>query len=794
MTDQKHSLYPKHLPTQLRWLVKYTINILGQQVKEVYGPKQYKLIEKIRLKMKESRNLNDEETKIILRKVYNQLNKENDKALYEITHTYSLYLELINRCEKAYRNFRLEQKHGQAGLILNRPKKSPHGIIYVFTAHPTEARSPEIMELLNQIEDSLTEILRYEKYKHITPKENDYLSYLINLCLRTSLSKNRGPTVQDEAWHIFSVVLAPEILQKQVELKKNDITVNFRTWVGGDKDGHPYVDEKTLQDSLQLSRGMIWNFVKDKLDTSLERLALIDDSKQLQEVKRTYEQVSKDFENLLMIKNKDGDKIAQFHKSLSKLLKSQRSVLKSDCPDLKDISTLLWLYPALVLPLELREDSEEVEAAIESKKSMPIEKMVLALRDISYGFNPKWYIRGLVISMTRTSSDIINGITLIKKSFNQKFVIPVVPLFETRQALEDSTQILKEVYEQEKWLKKHHQTNWDSRYEIMLGYSDSSKESGVLASRHLIADALTRLDSFFKKEKLTPVFFHGSGGSIERGGGSIKEQTSWWPKSALNVFKATVQGEMVSRSFSSALIMQGQVQKILDEVTPEDKKKAPKNVSRAIENFALNSAEKYSELIKSPSFIQVVQEATPYMYLDQLKIGSRPSKRQSNRKEIKLRAIPWVLCWTQTRILLPTWYGAGSAWKNLSLEDKYLLVAGLNKSEFLVSYAKILGFTLEKIDLAIFSLYLEMNLPKKDAEQFFKEIKKELELTKQFLSELTRREDALWFRPWLKDSIFMRSSMIHPLNLIQLIALERKNTKLLQESVTGVACGMLTTG
>lgn len=794
MKHDKNSINPKHLPPQLRWLVKYAITILGQQIKEVYGSKQYQIIEKIRLEMKKSRELDDNDTKQILKKVYASLKKSNDEKLYEITHAFSLYLELINRCEKAYRKFRLEQKHGPNGQILNRPEKSPHGIIYVFTAHPTEARSPEIMDLLNQIEEELTERLRSDSYKTFNIKQDKYLAYLINLCLRTSLSKNRGPTVQDEAWHIFSVVLAPEILQKQVELKNHQVTVNFRTWVGGDKDGHPYVDEKTLQDSLQLSRSMIWNFVKNKLEISQERISLINPSKQLNKLLEHYEDVDKALDQLLTLKNSDGLKIATFQKKFKKLSENQIEVIQVECPELKNIKTLLWLYPALVLPLELREDSDEIQAALNSKKSLAIEKMIIKLKEISKGFNPKWYIRGLVISMTRNSGDIINGISLIKKSFNKNFVIPVVPLFETRQALEDAPQILKEVYAEEKWLKNHHKTNWDSRYEIMLGYSDSSKESGVLASRYLIADALTRLDSFFNKEKLTPVFFHGSGGSIERGGGSIKEQTSWWPKSALNVFKATVQGEMVSRSFSSPLIMQGQVQKILDEVTPENKKIPPKKVNRAIENFALCSADKYSELIKSEFFIKVVQEATPYMYLDQLKIGSRPSKRQSNRKEIKLRAIPWVLCWTQTRTLLPTWYGAGSAWKELSLEDKYLLVAGLNKSEFLVSYAKILGFTLEKIDLAVFSLYLENNLPKKEAQAFLKDIQVELDLTKKFLNELTRREDHLWFRPWLKDSILMRSTMIHPLNLLQLIALERKNTKLLQESVTGIACGMLTTG
>src|SRR5690606_5052333 len=105
----------------------------------------------------------------------------------------------------------------------------------------------------------------------------------------------------------------------------------------------------------------------------------------------------------------------------------------------------------------------------------------------------------------------------------------------------------------------YHQKVWSGRFETMVGYSDSSKESGVFPSRWMIRRALVAIDEFLQRQNLTPVFFHGSGGSVERGGGSIKEQTQWWPKSAVEIFKATTQGEMVARNFSSPLILRSQV-------------------------------------------------------------------------------------------------------------------------------------------------------------------------------------------------------------------------------------------
>ena len=161
-----------------------------------------------------------------------------------------------------------------------------------------------------------------------------------------------------------------------------------------------------------------------------------------------------------------------------------------------------------------------------------------------------------------------------------------------------------------------------------------------------------------------------------------------------------------------------------------------------------------------------------------------------------LRAIPWILSWTQTRILFPTWWGVGSAWQASSADEKDKLRRAFQNEPVFSSYVKALGFTLAKVDLAIWFMYLEnsvgLSIAKRDsAKSLFEE---ELRKTTLFLSELTGEENWLWFRPWLGESILLRSSLIHPLNLLQILAHQEKDNRLLRLTVTGISSGMLTTG
>lgn len=763
----------KEISKDLRDLVSQSVKLLGNAVKEIYGPKLYETIESLRTKMKSVRGKEAETVHSALETVYVRLKNEKTAELSKIAKAFSLMLELINSSEAAYRSFRLKDLKFESTT-------TPHSLVYVFTSHPTEARSREFLFLTDKVEALLLKALE-DGFESI----RDKLFHLLRIALRINLANTERPQVKDEAEQIFHTVLDEDILCEQIALRQKGIDVFFRTWVGGDKDGHPKVGPSTMLQSLNLSRSKILAFIHSRLAGFEEDLNLIEEEGV---VLKQYLEVKKLIKNLQKIQAGDGRKVKLFkQKVLSLISLSEKNHMLS--PSLKEVEILFWLYPALVLPLEIREDQELIHAAL-SKPSMTIAKMLDLLKEVSQGLDGKWYVRGFVISMCQSADDIIAAVKLTRKCCGS-LIIPIVPLFENEKGLSNSLEILAQTFKTYS-LKDEHHKKWGSRFEVMLGYSDSSKENGVLPGRFLVERSLLNLEEFLIAEGLTPVFFHGSGGSLSRGGGPIKEQIAWLPQSALNIYKVTVQGETVQRNFSQSLIMRSQVSKIVQEFSKYKPKK--KLNSKTIIPFAHDIQEAYRELVRDSEFQELVTLATPYEFLNLLRIGSRPTKRNKEGK-FSLRAIPWILCWTQTRLLLPIWWGVGHSWKKRTQKEKQEIKSYAQQSPLMQTYLKNLGFTLAKIELGVWKFQLSHSkLSQEEKDLWYEKMVEELDLTKSFFTEMTGENNYTWFNQRLGQSIYFRSSMIHPLNVIQRISLEREENSLLRETVTGIACGMLTTG
>ena len=769
-----------NISKQLQELVSWSVSILGEAIKEEYGVSTFQKIESLRKEMKTIRGKSPTIVYNSLNTQLKKLEKYSDLEVHRICYSFSLMLELINRCESAYRSHRLGQQDSDISGV------RPDRIIFVFTAHPTEARSQEFLELFKDVALILEQA--------ITSKDStvrDELFHALIISLKISLARNSKPTVADEASNIYSFILREDIIESLIKFSQKNVDVNFRSWVGGDKDGHPGVDEKTMLKSLNLSREQLIHFVDKKLKNIQKKILLLKHRSCLK-LESQMEVTLQSLNSIKHIRAHDVVRVADFKKNLDKLCKLYEKAISIKAPELVQLEQLVWVFPALVVPLEVREDSEVVAAELKSELDFPISKMLKTLKEIADGFEAKWYVRGFVLSMVESGQDVLNGLKLAKKELGG-YKIPVVPLFENEKALTNATEILETIFTKNKTIAKTHQAKWGNRYEVMVGYSDSSKENGVLPSRLMISQALKKIESKLKSYDLNPVFFHGSGGSIERGGGSLKEQTSWWPKSALNIFKSTIQGEMVARNFSNNKIFEKQVKVISEQLGAF--KAGSLSKDKTLNKFSDAIRESYSSKIQDDSFLEVTSLATPYSFLHHLKIGSRPSKRSGGSIKNNLRAIPWILCWTQTRTLFPTWWGCGNAWKNLEVSERKHMVKIFKNHPVLVSYVKALGFTLAKIDLGVWKLYLEKSsLGKEEKEKIFSEFEKELKLTHKFFKEVTGEKSLLWFRPWLQHSIDLRSSMIHPINLCQIESLRRKDHDLLRTSVTGIACGMLTTG
>jgi phosphoenolpyruvate carboxylase len=776
------------LPSLLKHLVSRTVSLLGEVIKDEGGNNTFKVVDTARKSMVLYRSSSLKDKDKILNDLYKKLNKESSTSKHEIAHSFTLMLELINACETAYRTYRLRLQEEP----LSKSSEKNNGMVYVLTAHPTEARTPANIELFSRIQSILVEIL--EK-----TAEQEFLESIIKHNLKLlwllPITRHEKPEVLDEAKHLFSIIFRKDIFDTLLRADRDLGRIRIRTWVGGDKDGHPGVDEKVMISCLQASRAHFIVIVDEILTKLQNDIQLINNKNLLKNVK----QLCLSQNGFKKIKENDSISIKAFLKELKSTHALYKKEIGAYSPRISKLLAIMDMFPGLVIPIELREDSELIAQALVSKKDMAIKKMLLTLSKIASGADTRNYAQGLIISMCHSYEDIQNAIELSKQTIGD-LSIPVIPLFETSKALEDSTEIISKLLKNKEYGRSV-KTNWNNHLEVMLGYSDSSKGMGVLPSRIAIAKTMRSLDLLISQNDFKPVFFHGSGGSVDRGGGSIKEQTAWWPQSALSLYKATIQGEMVERTFTSREVVLSGIDKVMTNLKQVKSKKGVIKVDKAVDDFANNVASFYKEKIGQKEFFKMVGAATPYSYLNVLKLGSRPTKRSTSKSKTldfsSIRAIPWILCWTQTRILFPSWWGVGSAWNLIKGDEKKKasLKKSYKTSALFSSYIRTLGFTLSKVDLSIFKLYLEQSsLSAEEKSKVFNEFQVEYKLVINFLKFITGQNKLLWNQLWLADSIKLRSSMIHPLNILQIQANKDKDEELVRKTVAGISSGMMTTG
>ncbi len=763
---------PEHLPRELRRLVRRSTLVLGEIIKEREGIDFFRKVENYRKRLKKART----GSKTFLKRMLKDLEKESNENQLKLAHAFALQLELVNACESAYRTWRQQQKPVPQGL------KSKVKLNFVLTAHPTESRSKEIIETLSRIVEILLEGLQ----NNFIFRSSE-ISSQIRLLWLHPLSKVKTPTVKDEAEYLFSRVFEEDLFDFILE-EKPSYEIHLRTWVGGDKDGHPFVNRQVMKECLSLSRERILETLELKLEylhADVDKLvdAGVIKSSKLVQLEKLLVQLAP----LTSVKKGDGTRIRKWHMLFKRYIASAPAFIQKH-HEVMLIHQLFEGFPGLVLPIELREDASKIKEALKDKKST-IRLMLEELRLLAGSADITHYARGLVISHCEESQDMENAARLAQLICKTK-KLPIIPLFESREALQNSKKIIDEWFEDDgHWeLVERH---WHNIFEVMLGYSDSSKQFGVLPSRRLIQKTMFRIEKVLKDYGVTPVFFHGSGGSVARGGGSINEQVSWWPNTAIEKPKQTIQGEMVQRLFATPEILNSQCVHLATESQKRKMRRGSIERSKILDRFVQQVENSYRGLIEDSEKLGALLDGSPYRYLEVLKLGSRPAKRPSARADVSgLRAIPWVLCWTQTRVLWPTWWGVGSAWKNLTEEDKNSLKAFYAKSTFFSSFVKTLGYTLSKVELDIWELYHGGKLPLELRDEF----KEEFEAAKLFVYDLSGKKRLIAYRPWLEESIRLRSPHIHILNLLQIIAMKKSDEKLLRETLVGIACGMLTTG
>ncbi|UKO98200.1 phosphoenolpyruvate carboxylase [Nostoc sp. UHCC 0870] len=422
-----------------------------------------------------------------------------------------------------------------------------------------------------------------------------------------------------------------------------------------------------------------------------------------------------------------------------------------------------------------------------------------------------------IISMCRQVSDVLEVLLLAKEArlFDPAIAvgtIQVVPLFETVEDLQRSCSVMRQLFElplyrallaggyesAELKVTSAESTNnsqlsiqnsllTPDLQEVMLGYSDSNKDSGFLSSNWEIHKAQKSLQKIAEAYGIHLRIFHGRGGSVGRGGGPAHEAILAQPGHSINGrIKITEQGEVLASKYSlldlalynletitTAVIQASLLRTGFDDIEPWNE---------IMEELAARSRQHYRGLIyEQPDFIDFFHQVTPIEEISQLQISSRPARRPSGKKDLSsLRAIPWVFSWTQTRVLLPSWYGVGTALQEFlgtePEEHLKLLRYFYVKWPFFKMVISKAEMTLAKVDMQMAHHYVqELSNPedKPRFEKVFEQIASEFYLTRDLVLKITDHSRLLDGDPVLQRSVQLRNGTIVPLGFIQVSLLKR---------------------
>jgi phosphoenolpyruvate carboxylase len=418
--------------------------------------------------------------------------------------------------------------------------------------------------------------------------------------------------------------------------------------------------------------------------------------------------------------------------------------------------------------------------------------------------------RRYVVSFTRSAADVVAVTALARLAVpDGGLELDVVPLFESRADLEAAPDVLDSLLELpgwRDWLERR-----GRRLEVMLGYSDATKDAGYLAANLALYRAQSALVAWARRNHVELTLFHGRGGAVGRGGGpagrAIRSQA---PGSVSGRFKVTEQGEVIFARYSNPAIALRHLEQVTSAVltasTARHEEKLAAAEARfldAAEVMARRSEAAYRELVESPGFAEFFARVTPLEEIGRLAIGSRPPRRGGGQgPELeKLRAIPWVFAWTQNRCNLPGWFGLGSGLQAIvDREGLPYLRRMAVEWPFLASIIDNAEMSLAKADPMIAGLYLDRG----GRPDLVDAIRNEYRLTRRLVLAVTANERLLAGHPILRLAVDLRNPYVDALSFLQLRFLRELNeadgppterlSELVRLTVGGIAAGLQNTG
>jgi len=416
-----------------------------------------------------------------------------------------------------------------------------------------------------------------------------------------------------------------------------------------------------------------------------------------------------------------------------------------------------------------------------------------------------------IISMTRSDADVLTVLALARAGgvvdASGGVALDVAPLFETIDDLQRAPAVLSALFSDAVYMR--HLSARGQRQIVMLGYSDSNKDGGILASRWAVQRAQVEMMDIAQRAGVDLTFFHGRGGSASRGGGKTERAINAAPRGSIGGrFRVTEQGEVIHRKYGiRAVALRSLEQMVAAVIRNTIRPRAPDaregGWRRCMTRIAQLGHERYRDLVfGSPEFHDYFRAATPIDVIERLRLGSRPPRRAGEGGIERLRAIPWVFAWSQCRCVLPAWYGVGSAFEAAAAEfGEPALAEMAGNWPFFRTLLDDLDMVLAKCDMDIAECYSRLAGPLH--ERYFPQISAEFDRTMHWVLRLRGADTLLPDDPRLRQSIRLRNPYVDPISVIQVDLLRRwrasegKDDLLLRAliaCVNGIAGGVQNTG
>ena len=671
--------------------------------------------------------------------------------------------------------------------------------------------------------------------------------------------------IEDSLWDTIPRVYKRlnDIFRKNLnkDLPRNFNPIQFGSWMGGDRDGNPNVTSEVTKKVILFSRWQAAKLYERELTKLIQDLSMEKCSQAIKKV------TGNSFEPYRVYLRPLRDKARRTHQLIeahinynkpldeNKLLKDKYEIINPlrevrtslnmnkgqhiANADLLDLIRRVRCFGINLARLDIRQESDRHEKLLNEifkKKNkinysqLPEEKKIKLLNNLikqkktfvnkiklrdkenlevwktfkQISKEPEQCMGAYVISMTSKASDILS-VYLLQLQADTKNLLRVVPLFETLDDLKNAKGVMQNLFKLP-WYRKM----INSKQEVMIGYSDSSKDAGKLSASWHQYKLQEELRNLAKKYKIDLVFFHGRGGSPGRGGGPIQATLKSQPSGTVNgKIRITDQGEVIQQKYGYKPLAEYNLCSYIGavmEATLNPPPRSKPNWRELIQKMSEISTSAYRKYLnQSEDFIRYFKTVTPHKSLGKLAIGSRPTKRKNVDNIQSLRAIPWVFAWTQIRLMLPGWLGTTEALRYGSIKKFKKTLTDMERNwPYFVSTMDILDMVISKVDPEISVIY-ENNLADQSLIRIGKRLRFQFDALVKLHNKITPKE-VIKERKEFRKAIFIRNNYTEMLNILQANIMNKLTNKkyknsdkkylddALMTSIAGISAAMKNTG